>query len=160
MTSETKSARSATQGVFTIERAFAASPARVFAAFATPEGKSRWFSGSDEWTLLHREMDFSVGGRERLEGRWPSGKVSAFNSIYFDIAPNERIIHCYDMHVDGVLISVSLATIEMRPQGAGTRLTYTEQGMFLDGYDDNGSREHGARFLLDRLEASLATVDA
>jgi hypothetical protein len=31
----------------------------------------------------------------------------------------------------------------------------TEQGAFLDGYDDAGSRERGTGFLLDSLGASL-----
>jgi hypothetical protein len=31
----------------------------------------------------------------------------------------------------------------------------SEQGAFLDGYDDAGSRERGTGFLLDRLGASL-----
>jgi hypothetical protein len=31
----------------------------------------------------------------------------------------------------------------------------TEQGAFLDGYDDAGSREHGTAILLDRVGASL-----
>jgi hypothetical protein len=31
----------------------------------------------------------------------------------------------------------------------------TEQGAFLDGYDDAGSREHGSGFLLDALGAAL-----
>jgi hypothetical protein len=50
---------------------------------------------------------------------------------------------------------VSLATIELAPAGAGTRFTITEQGAFLDGYDDAGSREHGTGLLLDRLGAAL-----
>lgn len=48
-------------------------------------------------------------------------------------------------------ISVSLATIEFRPAGAGTRLVVTEQGAFLDGYDDAGGREQGTRWLLDKV---------
>jgi hypothetical protein len=36
-----------------------------------------------------------------------------------------------------------------------TRLVMTEQGAFLDGYDDAGSREHGSNFLLDALGVSL-----
>jgi hypothetical protein len=32
----------------------------------------------------------------------------------------------------------------------------TEQGAYLDGYDDAGSREHGTGVLLDTLGASLA----
>jgi hypothetical protein len=59
------------------------------------------------------------------------------------------------MHLDARKISVSLATIELAPAGAGTKLKLTEQGAFLDGYDDAGSREHGTGLLLDRLGASL-----
>jgi hypothetical protein len=42
------------------------------------------------------------------------------------------------MSVDQTLISVSLATVELK--AAGTRLVVTEQGVWLDGYDD-GERE-------------------
>ena len=53
-------------------------------------------------------------------------------------------------------ISASLTTVEIRPQGSGTHLTFIEQGVFLDGYDDAGTREQGTRWLLDKLGASLA----
>ncbi len=68
---------------------------------------------------------------------------------------DQRIVYTYDMHLDDARISVSLATVELEPAGAGTRLIFTEQGVFLDGYDDAGSREHGTRELLDKLGASL-----
>ncbi len=55
----------------------------------------------------------------------------------------------------GQRISVSLATVEFDPAGAGTRLTYTEQGAFLDGGDTGAIREHGTRELLDQLDAYL-----
>ncbi len=53
-------------------------------------------------------------------------------------------------------LSVSLATIELTPAGKGTRLVLTEQGAFLDGYDDNGSRERGTNELIEKLGAWLA----
>jgi len=59
------------------------------------------------------------------------------------------------MHLDAARISVSLATVEFKPAGGGTRLIVTEQGVFLDGYEDKGSREHGTGALLDRLGAAL-----
>jgi hypothetical protein len=59
------------------------------------------------------------------------------------------------MHLDDRKISVSLATFELKPEGSGTRLVMTEQGAFLDGYDDAGSREQGSNFLLDALGNSL-----
>jgi uncharacterized protein YndB with AHSA1/START domain len=147
--------RSTQHATFSIERTFASTPALVFAAWAEPRAKARWFAGPDNWKETIREFDFRVGGRERLSGIWPGGRVSAFDARYLDIAPSQRIIYVYDMHIDGAKISVSLATVEFKPAAIGTRMIFTEQGAFLDGYDDAGSREQGTRGLLDKLEAAL-----
>lgn len=72
--------------------------------------------------------------------------------------PNERVVYSYVMHLDDRKISASLATLELRPAkdgSGGTHLVMTEQGAFLDGYDDAGSRERGSQFLLDMLGNSL-----
>jgi hypothetical protein len=45
--------------------------------------------------------------------------------------------------------------MELKAEGAKTTLTVTEQGAFLDGYDDAGAREQGTGHLLDALGASL-----
>ena len=146
---------------FVIERKFPQAPERVFNAFADPLAKARWFSGPpDQWTQSLREFDFRIGGRERLIGAWAGGKVSSFDSVYQDIVPNERIIYSYAMQIDGVPISVSLATVEFKPARSGTLLVITEQGAFLDGYDDAGSRERGTGMLLERLASSLASEPA
>jgi uncharacterized protein YndB with AHSA1/START domain len=71
--------RSVTHAIFTIERRYEVPPARVFAAFASEEQKSLWFSASSDWTLLAREFDFRVGGRERLSGLWTSGLQTHFD---------------------------------------------------------------------------------
>jgi uncharacterized protein YndB with AHSA1/START domain len=147
--------RSVTHATFVIERNYAASPARVFAAFASRTAKASWFQGPDEWGPSDHELDFRVGGRERVSGGPKGGPIHIFEARFQDIVPNERIISSYDMHFDDKRISVSLATVEFKPAGAGTRLIYTEQGAFLDGYDDAGSREHGTRGLLDKLDAAL-----
>jgi uncharacterized protein YndB with AHSA1/START domain len=141
------SERSVRHATFAIERSYDASPARVFAAWATPAAKGMWFVGPDEWQKSNHELDFRVGGRERVSGGPKGGPVHAYDACYQDIVPNVRIILSYDMHLDDKRISVSLATIELKPAGAGTRLIYTEQGAFLDGYDDAA--------LLDKLGGSL-----
>ena len=144
--------RNATHATFMIERTYDASPARVFAAFASKEAKTRWFAGpADKSNELEREMDFRVGGRERLRGRWHSGMVSTFDAVYHDIVPDERIVYTYTMHLDDRKISVSLATLEFKSAGKGTQLVVTEQGAFLDGYEDSGSRKNGTGSLLTKL---------
>jgi hypothetical protein len=56
---------------------------------------------------------------------------------------------------DETRISVSLATVELKPEGAGTRLTFTEQAAFLDGEDQPDLREQGTGSLLDALGKEL-----
>ena len=151
-------ARSVTHATFTIERSYDASPARVFKSFADPKAKAQWFAGpADKWKEISRELDFRVGGRERVSGGWPGGMVSHFDCHYLDIVPNERIIYSYDMHLDDRRISISLATVEIKPASAGTRLIFTEQAIMLDGYSDPDARERerGTRELLDQLGESL-----
>jgi hypothetical protein len=52
-------------------------------------------------------------------------------------------------------ISVSVATVELRPDGDGTQLVYTEQTAFLDGHDVPGRRQDGMGTLLDALGRAL-----
>ena len=153
--------RSATHSTFTLERRLKSAPAKVFAAFADPAIKEQWFGGPPEWQTTH-EMDFRPGGREVSEGGPAGGTVHRMDGLYWDIVPDRRIIMTYEMHLaepghDPVRISVSLQTIELEPDGSGTRLTLTESGAYLDGYDDAGQREHGTNELLN---AMAAVVDA
>ena len=140
---------------FSLERLYDASPQDVFRAFSDRASKARWFVGGEGYTAIEREMDVRPGGRERVKGRWASGMTSTFDAVYFDVVPNARLIYSYEMHLDDRKISVSLATLELRPEGRGTRLVITEQGAYLDGYDDAGSRQRGTGALLDRLGAAL-----
>jgi uncharacterized protein YndB with AHSA1/START domain len=147
--------RSVAHATFCIERTYQASRAQVFKALTDPAAKAKWFGGGNGYTLLAREMDVRPGGREHVKGRWETGVVSTFDAVYHDVVADERIVYAYEMHLDDRKISVSLATLELKPAGTDTRLVMTEQGAFLDGYDDAGSREHGTNVLLDALGKSL-----
>ena len=148
--------RSVVHATFHLERTYDAPVVRVWKALTDQAAKSKWFGGPpDKWELLERHMDVRIGGTERASGRWEGGVVSNFDAIYHDVIPNERLVYSYVMHLDEKKISVSLATMELKADGAKTTLRVTEQGAFLDGYDDAGSREHGTGFLLDALGASL-----
>lgn len=148
--------RKVTHATFTIERTYDVPPAKVFAAFASLEAKQKWFGGPDEWQQGKRSLDFRVGGREHLSGGPKGQPPHVFDAIYQDIVPDERIIYTYEMHIGPSRISVSLATIELRKAGKGTRMTFTEQGAFLDDFDNPKLREEGTKVLLGQLERALA----
>jgi uncharacterized protein YndB with AHSA1/START domain len=148
--------RSAAHATFHLERTYDAPIARVWRALTDESAKQKWFVGAPgRWELLERHMDVRVGGRERLKGRWEGGVVSTFDALYCDVIPEERLVYSYVMYLDEKKLSVSLATMQLKAEGGKTTLMVTEQGVFLDGYDDAGSREHGTGHLLDALGASL-----
>jgi len=81
--------------------------------------------------------------------------VHLFDARYQDIVEDERIVYAYDLHLGEQRISVSLATIELAGVGSGTRMTFTEQGAFLDGLEDPAEREHGTNLMVNALGAAL-----
>ena len=139
---------------WTIERDYPHQPARVFAAWADPSVKVRWFdlSGSDSPDF---SGDFRVGGTESF--RTPAGQRPAFtyDAQYRDIVEDERIVSTYEMAMDGRRLSVSVATVELTATPAGTHLVYTEQGAYLDGLDNPVSRRTGTAAQLDSLGTLL-----
>jgi uncharacterized protein YndB with AHSA1/START domain len=147
--------RSVTHATFVIERSYPASPARVFNAFADPAIKRGWFAEGEGWEVETFEVDFQVGGREHSSFRFQGGPLITNDTVYQDIVPDQRIIIAYSMAVEGAAISSSLATMEFKPEGKGTRLVFTEQGAYLDGHDDVPGREHGTRELLEALGRAL-----
>ena len=146
--------RSTTHATFVIERTYDAQPSRVWRAWADPDEKLRWF-GPQELRKPEHELEFRVGGLERMTVKAPDGALYTYVARFQDIVEGQRFIHTYEMYRDEARISVSVATVELVAEGAGTRLTLTEQGAFLDGLDTPAEREHGTRELLDTLAAAL-----
>jgi uncharacterized protein YndB with AHSA1/START domain len=148
--------RSVAHGSFHLERHYDAPVERVWWALTDEAAKSKWFVGPPgEWELVERRMDVREGGRELAKGRFRSGVVSTFDASYHDVVRHERLVYSYVMFLDERKISVSLAAVQLAADNGGTRLMVTEQGAFLDGYEDAGLREQGTVCLLDGLGASL-----
>jgi uncharacterized protein YndB with AHSA1/START domain len=155
---------SVTHNTFTIERSYPVAPGRVFAAFADGDAKGRWNMepgdeppGSAGGAV---EFDFRVGGRERFTFTESDGRKMAYDGLYYDIVPEQRIVYSYALYADDARISVSVATIEFAKDAEGTTLTWTEQGAYLDGLDQPADRAGGTGWLMDNLGEFLSTPDA
>ena len=152
--------RSVTHATFCIERLLEASPARVFAAWSDAQARYRWFVSGEGFAIAEYAHDFRVGGHEHSRFSPTKGQAVFTNDTwYLDIVPDERIVFTYTMDQDGRRFSVSLATVQIRPEGSGSRLTFTEMGAFLEGADGPDMRESGWNQLLDAFEAELARGD-
>jgi len=153
---ETVDERSTVHSTFVIERTYEAAPARVWRAWADPEEKRRWFGPQGPAKAEH-ELEFRMGGLERMTVQSPGGAYK-FIARFQDIVEGERFIHTYEMHLDDARISVSVATVVLEAEGDGTKLTMTEQGVFLDGLDNPAEREHGTGELLNTLARHLQSA--
>lgn len=131
-------------GTFVVERIYAATPERVYQAWADPIAKAKWFSKPEIF-------DFQVGGREYSRGGPPEGPIFTFDASYQELVPEQRIVYTYTLDSGDVRVSVSITTVELIKVEGGTKLIYTEQGAFFDGHDTAEIREHGTNIMLDTL---------
>jgi hypothetical protein len=86
------------------------------------------------------------------EATFHNGPVSRFEATYTDIVGRVRIVNTYDMWLDGVHMSTSVASFEFEPIDEGTRLTHVEHDVFFDQFwADGPNREAGSRGILETL---------
>ena len=153
MTIERRIARSG----FTLTRDYPAPPERVWNAFADESQKLSWWGAGDNIEAGEWVFDFRVGGRDVAEGKFHNGPVSRYVATYTDIVEGVRFVTTYDMWIDGVHMSTSVASFEFEPTDEGTRFTHVEHGVFFDQFwADGAGREAGTRGLLDALGSYLA----
>jgi len=142
---------------FVIEKRYAKPPARVFAAFADPAKKRRWYAEREGNRVETFEMDFRTGGRETLAYRMGDntpfpGALITNHEVFQDIVQDRRIVTASAMAFEGRCFSASLLTFEFLATEAGTELICTHQGAFFEGADGPDRRERGWQDLLARLE--------
>ncbi|MDQ2663804.1 MAG: SRPBCC domain-containing protein [Candidatus Eremiobacteraeota bacterium] len=143
---------------FVIEHTYNVPPAKVFAALSSAAAKSNWFGADEGNALAPLEMDFRVGGQEKFTAQH-GGTVYKYLATYQNIVPGQRIVSTYNMWLNDELMSVSVATVDLTPAGNVTKLTYTEQGVYLDGLDKPADRLHGTKEILKSLGEYVEIAD-
>lgn len=144
---------------FTINRRYDHAPTQVFAAFADPRKRRRWFVEGEGFIVDSYELDFRVNGSETSAFRVDTPEFRSEEirnqTFFLDIVENERIVTAYSMSNVGVPFSASLQTITLQPDGGGTLLTLVEQVTFLEGADGLELRREGTEQLLESLGREL-----
>lgn len=151
-------------GSFSHSRIIAAQADAVFAAFAQPALRRRWFTLPSDPADTQHDLDFRVGGGEIVRSRVAlSGVVEIveYRSRFIEIVSDRRIVWTCELRIDEQLRLASLATVELTAQGDQTLLEYTEQYVFLayagDGRAERAERENGTRLLFNGLPAVART---
>lgn len=142
---------------FTLTRDYPVPLELLWSAFAEEDQKLSWWGAGDAAEPGEWAFDFRIGGRDVDEGTFHNGPVSRYEATYADIVEHVRIVTTYDMWLDGVHMSTSVASLEFEPIYDGTRFTHVEHGVFFDQFwADGQGREDGTRGLLDALGNYLA----
>lgn len=104
---------------FHTTRAYAASPAAVFAAFADPVRLARWW-GPKGFRNSFAVCDFRPGGSWTFTMHGPDGSDYPNASVFAEIEPARRVV------IDHVCQPLFRLTVELEPQGTGTLLHWTQ----------------------------------
>ena len=118
-------------------------------------------------TTLAVGLDFTprIGLSRALSRPWSRStwlfSYSRYEATHTDIVEHVRIVTTYDMWLDGVHMSTSVASFEFEPieldHHLGTRFTHVEHGVSFDQFWAHApNREAGSRGLLNALAAHLA----
>ena len=137
----------------------------AFAERTQVDGRCHVLLARQAWGPCHIDwswprFDFRVGGEETGRGGPAGGPVYTVVARYHDIVPGRRIVYTYDMARVDTRVSISLVSIDLIAEDGGTRLVWTEAGVFLDGQDGPDGREMGTGEGLDRLGEILSQATA
>lgn len=147
-----RDAEHATRPSLTLKRRLNAAPEKVYAAWAEAERLAQWFGpASVKEGSVKAEIDLRVGGHYRISFD-ANGEHHEVGGVYREVVPNERLVFSWAWH--STPERESLVTVLLKPDGAGTLLTFTHEQFFDSVARDN--HERGWTELFAKLENYLA----
>jgi uncharacterized protein YndB with AHSA1/START domain len=140
-----------------MERSFNAPRELVFKAYTDPDLIPRWW-GPRRYTTTVDKMDVQVGGVWRFVQHDAAGNVYAFNGVYREIVPPERLSYTFEF--EGLPGHIMVETVTFEEHAGQTKVSVT--GYFESTEDRDGmltsGMEAGANESNERLAELLATL--
>jgi uncharacterized protein YndB with AHSA1/START domain len=115
----------------TIERHIAAPPEAVFDAWLDPESAGKWLFATPDGRLERCEIDARVGGRFRIDER-RGGELAEHHGEYVELDRPRRLAFDFWTSFSDERTRV---TIDIAPEGDGTRIALTHDGVWADWAD-------------------------
>ena len=131
-----------------LSRRLAASSERVYDAWLDPGNAGRWLFRTPGGVLERCEIDARVGGRFRIDER-RGGEVAEHHGEYVELDRPRRIAFNFWTSFSDERTRV---TIALAPNGDGTLLTLTHEGVW-EGWQDK--TRQGWTMILDGLARTL-----
>jgi uncharacterized protein YndB with AHSA1/START domain len=138
----------ATTATVEVSRHIAAPPERVYDAWLDPDHAGRWLFRTQDGTLERCEIDARVGGRFGIDER-RGDEIAEHHGEYVALERPRRIAFDFWTSFSGERTRV---TIEIAPDGDGTMLILTHEGVW-DGWQDK--TRQGWTMILDGLAKAL-----
>jgi uncharacterized protein YndB with AHSA1/START domain len=137
-----------------VRRRFAATPEKVFAAFAEASLVGRWLSPAPEITLVLLQFDFRVGGTYRFAYHLPAGETVIVGGVYRSIEPPSKIVFSWIIEPPDEHAGLeSEVTVTITPDGNGCELLIRHEK--LARTDAVTRHTNGWRGALDQLTTLL-----
>lgn len=126
----------------------------VFKAYTDPKSIPQWW-GPRGYTTTVDKMDVRPGGVWRFVQRDQDGNEFAFNGVYREIVPPERLVYTFEF--EGMRGHVMLETVTFEEHDGKTKLT--DRALFDNVEDRDGmlksGMEQGAAETMDRFAELL-----
>ena len=137
------------QPSLTLKRRLNASPAKVYAAWTSPQKIARWFGPAQVKAGTEQAViDARVGGRYRIGFDMQNGEHCEIGGVYREVVPDRLLVFSWAWHTTPE--RESQVTVSLQPDGDGTLLTLHHEAFFDQAARDGHQR--GWNGALDKLE--------